>query len=600
MAKKYYNQRDIDFLLYEVFDVEKLKQYPYFSDHDKDSFAMVLEAAAQIAEKELKPYAKEMDEYDPQLIDGKIIAHPQVRRMMQVFGEGGWIPATFSYEEGGQQLPNMIMNNVSFIWGAANYSSMVYPFLTTGSSNLIRTFGSKDLQQQFLPNMFAGKWQGTMAMTEPDAGSSLSDITTSAEPTDAGYYKIKGQKIFISGGDHDGVDNIVNLTLARIKDAPKGIRGISLFVVPQKRIEKDGSLADNDVITAGVYHKMGYAGTPIAHLTMGENNDCRGYLVGEANRGLNYMFQMMNEARVSVGISAVSIASAAYYASLEYALERPQGRKIGNKDLNKPQIAIIEHADVKRMLLFQKSIVEGSLSLCVQCSQYADLALVTTGEEKERNHLLLDLLTPIVKTYPSEMGCLTTSAGLQILGGAGYCKDFPLQQYFREARIHPIHEGTTGIHGLDLLGRKVMMKNGKAYQLFMAEVQQTIETAQNITALNQRVTALASNLKTLHKTSMHLLALAKQHKTEEFLSDATLYLEMFGIITVAWQWLKMGVVAHEKLENEAINQDDKYFYQGKIHALRYFYEYELPKTYSLVQRLISDDKVTLDIVKEYF
>ncbi len=600
MAKKFYNKRDIDFLLYEVFDVEALTKYDYFSDHDKDSFNMTLEAAADIAEKELKPYGKAMDEYDPQLVDGKIIVHPQVRRMMQVFGEGGWIPATFPYEDGGQQLPNMIMNNVSFIWGAANYSSMVYPFLTTGASNLIRTFGSKALQEQFLPNMFAGKWQGTMAMTEPDAGSSLSDITTSAAPTEDGFYKIKGQKIYISGGDHDGVDNIVNLTLARIKDAPKGIRGISLFVVPQQRIAADGSLEDNDVITAGVYHKMGYAGTPIAHLTMGEYDDCRGYLVGEANKGLSYMFQMMNEARVSVGISAVSIASAAYYASLEYAFERPQGRKIGNKDLSKPQVAIIEHADVKRMLLFQKSIVEGCLSLCMQCSEYADLALVTEDEEKEKNHLLLDLLTPIVKTYPSEMGCLTTSAGLQILGGAGYCKDFPLQQYFREARIHPIHEGTTGIHGLDLLGRKVMMKNGKAYQLFMAEVQATIKKAASITALAQRTNELANNLKTLHKVSMHLLALAKQNKVETFLSDATLYLEMFGIITIAWQWLKMGIVAHKKLATTKMTADANNFYQGKMHALRYFYEYELPKTHSLAQRLISDDKVTLDIANEYF
>jgi alkylation response protein AidB-like acyl-CoA dehydrogenase len=615
MAQQFFSKRNLQFLLYEVFDTEQLTKYPYFQDHARETFDMVLDSAEQIAEKHLKPLLTEMDRKEPQLVDGKIRIHEGMFPILKKFGEDGWINAGFSYEEGGQQIPSTVLSSAAFIFQAANYSSSVFPFLTSGAANLIRSFGSQELKETFTPNMYAGLWQGTMALTEPDAGSSLSDITTSAEPTEnQGVYKIKGQKIYISAGDHDGCENVIHLMLAKIKGGPSGAKGISLFVVPQKRIAMSSEqravsensnltaqtspLQDNDVITAGVYHKMGYKGSPIAHLMVGSNDNTLGYLVGEPHKGLSYMFQMMNEARIGVGMNAAAIGTAAFYASLEYAKERPQGRLISDKDITKPQIQIIRHADVKRMLLFQKAVVEGSLSLLTQCSMYADLAHVTEGEEKENYDLLLDLLTPIAKTYPSEMCCLTTSAAVQILGGAGYTTDFPVEQFYREARIHPIHEGTTAIHGLDLLGRKIIIKNGKALQLLVAEIMKTIEQANQHEALKPHAATLMKYLGKTDSVTKHLLGLASKD-VEIFLSDATLYLELFGIVTIAWQWLVQGIKAQEALQAGSVG-DDANFYQGKIQTLRYFYEYELVKVDSLMKRLLSEDNVTVEMEAEWF
>ncbi|MBW1775871.1 MAG: acyl-CoA dehydrogenase family protein, partial [Deltaproteobacteria bacterium] len=388
-----------------------------------------------------------MDKNPPEFIDGKVKVHPMVRPFMKECGEGGWIAAGAPFELGGQQLPFMISAAFRFILSAANYSASVYPLLTSGAAHLIESFGTQEMIDTYIPKMFSGDWQGTMALTEPQAGSSLADITTLAEPTDRGYYKMRGQKIFISAGEHDGVENVIHLMLARIKGAPPGVKGVSLFVVPNKRIQENGRLVPNDVNVAGIYHKLGYRGSPITQLSLGEKDDCRGYLVGEPHKGLFYMFQMMNEARIDVGLGAAAIASAAYYASLEYARERPQGRRLSVKDPTLPPVPIIEHPDVKRMLLSQRAIVEGSLSLIFQCCEYSDMIRVSDGEEKERFGLLIDLLTPAAKTYPSEMGIVSVSQGLQCLGGYGYCDEFPLEQFYRDARIHPIHEGTTGIQG---------------------------------------------------------------------------------------------------------------------------------------------------------
>lgn len=593
----YFSKRDLQFNLYELLNVEQLTQYAYYRDHDRASFDMVLDAAEQIADKMLYPLLTEMDRKEPQLVDGKIRVHEGMKAITKRFGEDGWINATFSYEEGGQQLPVTVHNAAAFIFQAANYSASVFPFLTTGAANLIRSFGSPELIDTYTPLMYNGRWQGTMALTEPNAGSSLSDIATTAEPTDEeGVYKIQGQKIFISCGDHDACENVIHLLLAKIKGGPVGTKGISLFVVPQRRITDNG-LSDNDVITAGVYHKMGYKGAPIAHLMFGSNDDCRGYLVGEPHKGLSYMFQMMNEARVGVGTNAAAIGTAAYHASLAYAKERPQGRPIAAKDPTQPQTLIINHADVKRMLLFQKSVVEGSLSLLLQCGLWADLAHTAEGETKERAELLLDLLTPIAKSYPSEMCCQTTSAAVQILGGAGYTTDFPLEQYYREARIHPIHEGTTGIHGLDLLGRKITLKGGKGVQFLMQEIQQTIKESKNstLTGLGE---LLEKALERVQKVTAHLLTLATQH-VEVFLADATLYLEFFGIVTIAWQWLKQAIRAQKAL-GQTVSESDRNFYQGKMAAASYFFEYELVKTLSLSECLTGNDRTTINMQTEWF
>ncbi|ACL05026.1 Acyl-CoA dehydrogenase domain protein [Desulfatibacillum aliphaticivorans] len=594
MADKFYSERNLKFLLYEVFDAASLTKYDYYSEHNKKMFDMVLAEADKLAKKMMRPILEEMDRNPPELEDGSIRVHDDVRKILDECGKGGWITASKPVDHGGDQLPLMITDSCQYIFCAANYSAAVYPGLNAGASHLIEEFGSEDLKETYLPNLHNGTWQGTMALTEPGAGSSLSDLETSAEPTEEGYYLIRGQKIFISAGDHNCVDNVVHLMLAKIKGGPPGVKGISLFVVPKFRPALGGGLEPNDVVASGVYHKMGYRGAPIAQLSMGDGDNCRGWLVGEPHKGLFYMFQMMNEARLGVGLGATAIASAAYYAALEYCRERRQGRKIGQKDPTQPQVPIIEHADIRRALLFQKAIIEGSHSLLLQGCKYADMMRVTTGEEQERYSLLLDLLTPVAKTYPSEMGIQAVSQGLQCFGGSGYCDDYPLEQYYRDMRIHPIHEGTTAIHGLDILGRKVVMKEGKAFAIFKQEVLQTVQNAEADSELKGFGGKLKAALEVLDDATRHLLNLASKKGPEYYLADATLYLELFGIVTIAWQWLVQGLAASKAL-SEGAKKKDVNFYNGKILTLKYFYAYELPKITGLSIRLLNTDGLTVDL-----
>ncbi len=599
MADKFVSQRNMEFMVHEVLNTEGLTQYSYFEDHGREAFDLVLDTAVKIAQGLLRPSLKIMDQDPPKLVNGRVRVQAIVRDFMKEFGEGGWISATAPYELEGQQLPQVMKASSSFIFAAANYSASVYPMLTTGAAHLIESFGSEELKRTYIPKMFSGEWQGTMAMTEPQAGSSLSDIITQAEPTPDGYYKIWGQKIFISAGDHDGVDNVVNLMLAKIKGAPPGVKGISLFVVPRLRPDKNGGLEPNDVNIAGIFHKLGYRGCPITQLSLGESGDCRGWLVGVPHQGLAYMFQMMNEARIEVGIGAAGIASAAYYAALEYAKARPQGRKPGTKNPSLPPVPIIQHADVKRMLLFQRAVVEGSLALLLQCALYSDYTKVTEGQEREKYGQLLDLLTPIAKTYPSEMGILSCSQGLQVLGGYGYCDEFPLEQFYRDCRIHPIHEGTTGIHGLDLLGRKIVMKNGQAYQSYLREVQQTIQLSRSNPLIEPYAIRLDQTILRLEDVTHHLLEISRNHGPELFLADSTLYLEVFGIIAVAWQWLVMGLAASKALD-QAPSEVEASFYEGKLQTMKYFFHYELVKSHGLFERLLNGDGLTVETNENHF
>ncbi len=615
---QYISYRNLKFLLFEMLEADKnISKLNYYRDYDRSAFEMSLDTAQQISDIHLFPYYMEMDRKKAVFDNGKVTTHPQLKVIIQSLAEGGWIAAHAPQEYGGLQMPLSLMNAALVSFYAANVNTC-YPFLTYAAANLILTFGSEELKEKYTPQMFSGAWQGTMALTEPQAGSSLTDITTSAEPTDeAGTYKIRGQKIFISGGEHDAVDNVVHLLLAKIKGAPAGTKGISLFVVPKLRID-DGrrttdngniqtvndnlssivhsQLSNNNVTCAGIYGKMGQKGYIAAHLMYGEQGDCLGYLVGEPNKGLTYMFQMMNEARIGTGLVAAGAASAGYYASLKYANERPQGRHQSSKDPLSPQVLIIEHADIKRQLLFQKAIAEGSIALLMQCSYYSDLAFAGEGEEKQNAHLLLELLTPIAKSYPSEMGILSVSAGIQILGGAGYCDDFPLEQIYRDIRVNAIYEGTTAIHGLDILGRKVSMQNGKAFELLLSEIEQTIEKAYHQEKLNTYAHQLNDAVKELTKTTQTLSFAAKQQGVEAFLSDASLYLEYFGIIVIAWMWLKQGVVAAKTIEH-AENSDEKLFYESKIVTLRYFFDYELPKIAALKKQVLNFNKVTMDVDK---
>jgi alkylation response protein AidB-like acyl-CoA dehydrogenase len=387
LGDKYYNREHLNFILFDVLKADTVTQFEYFADHDKEALQMYIDATDQFAKEYLFPHLVEMDRKQPELVNGRIQVHPIHKDIMRISGENGWISILANKEVGGLQMPAVFSTAASFILGAANYSGCVFVGLTMGAAHLIEAFADKKYHDVYLPKMFAGLWQGTMALTEPGAGSSLSDVVTTAEKQDDGTYKIVGQKIFISCGDSDAVDNVVHLLLARVKGAPAGIKGISMFIVPRERIKEEGILEHNDVTSIGVYHKMGYKGAPIAHLSFGENNDCKGWLVGEENKGLSYMFQMMNEARISVGLHATSISSAAYYASLKYANERLQGRNIAEKNPELPQTPIINHADVKRMLLFQKTFIDGALCLELQCSYFADMERVTEGDEKEKYNL---------------------------------------------------------------------------------------------------------------------------------------------------------------------------------------------------------------------
>jgi alkylation response protein AidB-like acyl-CoA dehydrogenase len=592
----YFSRRNLDFLLYEVFDAPELTTYPYFEAHDRETFSMVLDSATQIADTHLYPYFREVDRNQPELKDGKVKVHPQVRPFLKVVGEGGLIAAGFPFEYGGQQLPSLVGSCMSFIMMAAN-NGMMYIGLTSGAAHLITSFGTQELIDTYVEKLLNGQWQGTMALTEPQAGSSLSDITTSAEPQPDGSYLIRGQKVFISAGDHDAVDNVVHLMLARIKGAPKGTRGISLFVVPKYRLTGAGTLADNDVISTGIYHKLGQRGTPAMHLTMGERNDCRGWLVGEPHKGLAYMFRMMNDARISVGITGAAIASAAYYASLEYARERPQSRRLNEKNLlDSPQTMIINHPDVKRMLLFQKAVVEGSLALLLECARLSDRVLVSEGEEKKNHELLLDLLTPVAKAYPTEMGVRSVSEGLQVLGGYGFTEDFPLEQLYRDIRITPIYEGTTGIQAQDLLGRKITIAGGKAPELLFAEMSKTLSAADTHTELKPYADSLRNEQARLQDVTQYLLPHAAQGDYERFLMDATLYLELFSTVVIAWQWLKQGVAARQALLSASGKEAD--FYESKLHTMKFYFHYEVPKTQGLATRLKDPQVLTIPTTQE--
>ena len=589
MAAQTFSRRNLNFLLHEVFKAEELTQHPYFKDYSREAFDMVLDSATEISEKILLPAFTEGDRTPPELRNGEVKVHPAVGRFLKAVGDAGLLGAGFPVEHGGQQLPELVNSAVAFILGAGNNSLIMFKGLTEGAAHLITSFGLPELTQTYVPNMLAGTWTGTMCLTEPQAGSALADVATAATPQPDGSYRIRGQKVFISAGEHDQADNIVHLLLARIDGAPKGTKGISLFVVPKKRL--DGS--DNDVTPTGLYHKMGQKATPAMHLTFGERDDCHGYLVGEPHRGLAYMFQMMNEARLGVGLCGAYIASAAYYASLRYAQERPQGRRLNNKNPDEPPTLIINHPDVRRMLLFQKAVVEGALSLILEACRYVDLTRVTEGEEREGYELLLDLLTPIAKTYPAEAGIRAVSEGLQVLGGYGYTEDFPLEQYYRDIRITSIYEGTTTIQSLDLLARKVTQKGGRGLQKLLAEITQTLDDARTFDDLQPYTNRLTEEIARLQDVTRHLLDLLATGDAERACADATLYMEQFGLVTIAWQWLKQAVVAKRALVGGAPEGDESAFYEAKLHTMKFFFRYELPKTLGLTARLLDTEALTL-------
>ncbi|WP_437596166.1 acyl-CoA dehydrogenase [Sorangium sp. So ce590] len=595
------NDRDVEFLLYEVLDAPRLCELPYFADHARETFDLYLQSCRRFAREVLFPTYRPVDASPPRFEGGAVTVHPALKQVFRPMVELGMLTATRPAAVGGQQLPLVVATLAGAYLQAANLSACGYLGLTTGAAHLIEAFGDDALRSAFMTRMYAGEWTGTMALTEPQAGSSLADVQTRAAPTQAGHYLVRGSKIFISGGDHDLTENIVHLVLARIEGAPQGIKGVSLFAVPKRRPERGtegGQLVPNDVEVAGVIHKIGWRGLPSLAMSFGERDDCHGYLVGSPHQGIAYMFQMMNEARIMVGVNGAATASAAYHEALGYALVRPQGRRLGSKDPAAPQVPILEHADVRRMLLRQKAIVEGSLALLATTARYADLAAhAADAAERERAQRLLDLLTPIAKTFPAEKGFESNALALQVHGGYGYSSEYLPEAWLRDQKLNSIHEGTTGIQGLDLLGRKVVAGGGAALLALGGEVEQAIGRAQQAGVEPAWGERLGASMSLLGELTAHLAEAGVRGDVERMLRHSADYLELASVLVVAWQWLAMAAAAREGLARGASPAG---FYEGKLCAAQYWFSTELPRVEALAALCRSGDDSYARMRPEWF
>jgi len=602
MQSKLLNRRDLDFILYELLDVESLTKRPRFAEHSRETFDAALDTAAKIAEEKFAPHNRKADLNEPRFENGRVKMIPEVAEALLAFREAGFMAASQDFELGGMQLPWTVAQ-ACFAWfSAANISTAGYPFLTVANANLIRTFGSPAQKSKYLPSLLSGRFLGTMCLSEPQAGSSLSDIRTIAHPREDGSYRMVGNKMWISAGEHELSENIVHLVLARIQGAPAGVKGISLFIVPKYRVNDDGTLSGrNDVALAGLNHKMGFRGTTNCVLNFGEQGGAYAELVGEPNRGLACMFHMMNEARIGVGMGATMLGYTGYLHALAYARERPQGRLPGGKNAQQPQVKIIEHADVKRMLLAQKAYVEGALALCLYCSMLVDESRTTENHTVRcEAELLLDILTPIAKAWPSQYCLEANSLAIQVHGGYGYTREYPVEQFYRDNRLNPIHEGTNGIQALDLLGRKAGMNGGAAMQLLARQTSVTVREALSCESEELRRCGRLLNdaLDRVAAVTRNLLGVVARGEVDLGLANASVYLDMVGHTVIGWIWLRQGLVALKKLETA--HGADRDFYQGKLQACAFFFRWELPKTAQWSDLLENLDPTCLDMQDEWF
>ncbi|HEY8022966.1 MAG TPA: acyl-CoA dehydrogenase [Burkholderiaceae bacterium] len=604
MQSKIVSRRDLEFLLYEWLDVESLTQRERYADHTRETFGATLDIAERMAEDLYAPHCKKSDQQEPHF-DGQVVHMiPEVKVALDAFCEAGLVAAGQDYEMGGMQLPSMVEKAASAYFTGANIGTSSYTFLTVGNANTLLKYGTPEQIDTFVKPMMAGRFFGTMCLSEPQAGSSLSDILTRAEPQVDGTYRLTGNKMWISAGEHELSENIVHLVLAKIPGPDgkliPGVKGISLFIVPKKLVGGDGSVGErNDVVLAGLNHKMGHRGTTNCLLNFGEGKfkphgkaGAIGYLVGEPHKGLGYMFHMMNEARIGVGLGAVMLGYTGYLHALDYARERPQGRHPQAKDPSQAQIPIIEHTDVKRMLLAQKSYVEGGLALIMYCSRLVDEERTASSDDARKHAtMLLDILTPIAKSWPSQWCLEANSLAIQVHGGYGYTREYNVEQFYRDNRLNAIHEGTHGIQGLDLLGRKVTMHDGALFKTLGAEVQKTIVKADAIAELKPYADALADALQGMAVATRKLYGAGDMNKT---LANASAYLEAFGHTVLAWIWLEQALVAVGK------TGEDADFYRGKLQACRYFFLWELPKVRQQLDLLESIDTTCLDMQDSWF
>ena len=602
------SRRDLDFLLYEWLDVPALAQSERFADHNRETFNAVLNIYERVATECFAPHYQKADQQEP-FFDGNAVSMiDEVKPALKAFAETGLIAASHDYALGGMQLPSVVATaGLAYLY-AANVGTSAYPLLTLGNANLLLAYGNAAQIKAFVEPELQGRFFGTMCLSEPQAGSSLSDITTRAEfESDSAFgprYRVTGNKMWISGGDHELSENIVHLVLAKIPGPDgkliPGVKGISLLLVPKLLVDERGQLGErNDVALAGINHKMGYRGTVNCLLNFGEGSRHRpegkagavGYLVGEAHQGLSYMFHMMNESRIGVGLGAVALGYTGYLHALDYARHRPQGRSLGSsgKDATSPQTPIIQHADVRRMLLAQKAYVEGGLAFTLYCARLVDeAAAAIDAVERERLILLLDILTPVAKSWPSQWCLAANDLAIQVHGGYGYTREYKVEQFYRDNRLNPIHEGTHGIQALDLLGRKVAMRGGAAFQAFAERVSVTIALARADETLNAYANTLEKSFHRLRHVTKVLWATGDPQVT---LANASLYLEAFGHIAIAWIWLEQAVATRGR---------EGSFYDGKRSATAFFFRWELPKVNAQLDLLASLDRTTLDMRDDWF
>ncbi|MFE2219684.1 acyl-CoA dehydrogenase [Streptomyces canus] len=557
------SRRDLDFLLFDWLDVGSLTTRKRFAEHSCETFDAMLGLAADIASAWFAPHNKRNDAEEPHLADGRVVLHDEVGPALRAAADAGLLSATMDESVGGLQLPYVVDTALQAWFHAANSGTWAYAMLTVANANLLLAHGTPDQIQRYVPAMLEGRVHGTMCLSEPQAGSSLADITTRAEPQPDGSYRLFGTKMWISGGDHELGENIVHLVLAKVPGGPPGVKGISLFLVP--KYLPDGTR--NDIALVGLNHKMGARGTVNTLLNFGESDGAVGHLVGGEGQGLACMFHMMNEARVGVGTGAAALAYTGYLKSLEYAKTRPQGRRPGAKDPSTPMVPIVQHADVRRMLLAQKAYAEGALALVLYCGLLVDEA-----------RLLLETLTPIAKSWPSQWGPEANALAIQVHGGYGYSREYDVEQHYRDNRLNPIHEGTHGIQAVDLLGHKVVMAGGAGLAALRARIEDTVARAGD----RPEATQLQEGLDRL----VEVTGIMHAHPDpEERLANASVYLEAAGHVVVAWLWLDQMLATTGRNDNLA---------RGKRAAARYFFRFELPKVGPQLDLLASLDRTSLE------
>jgi butyryl-CoA dehydrogenase len=600
----------IDFLLHDWLGVDSLVSRPRFVDHSRETFASVLDTCERIAREKYAPFNRLVDTEEPRFDGEKVILPQATHEAWKAYGESGMLSAAQDYDIGGMQLPYTMEAAANAFFARASVS-IGSGLLTVGNANLLMAHGTEAQKRVFALNEFSGRWSGTMCLSEPQAGSSLSDVATRAVADGDDFeadplgprYRLHGNKMWISAGEHELTENIVHLVLAKIpgpdgKLVP-GTKGISLFVVPKKLVDTDGRLTGerNDVALAGLNHKCGWRGTTNTLLNFGEGRftpggkaGAVGYLVGRPGEGLRCMFHMMNEARIGVGMAATMLGYAGYETSLAYARQRPQGRPITaeGKHAAAPQVPIIEHADVKRMLLAQKAYSEGALALALYCARLVDEQHTGTPESSAGAALLLEVLTPIAKSFPSQWCLEANSLAIQVLGGYGYTRDFPVEQYWRDNRLNMIHEGTHGIQALDLLGRKVVMQGGAGLKLLATRINGTIERAGHVEGFAEFATLLGAAVQRLGAATKSAWATGVP---EEALANATPYLQAFGHVVIAWMWLDVALAAQGADEPRR---------QGAQAACRYFFAYELPLAESWLKVVTSREPVCREMQDPWF